>query len=837
ETLRARMRRGGMTLREALDVAVQVADALAAAHAAGIAHRDVKPENIMLRRDGYVKVLDFGLAKLTEQRGDVVDTQAPTLAHVETDPGTVMGTMQYMSPEQARGVSVDARTDIFSLGVVLYEMVAGRAPFEGETRSDLLVSLLSQEPQPLSSLVDEVPAELERIVRKALRKSRDERYQTIKDMSLDLKSLRRELEVGAELERSLAPGGTRSGKFSTASARITASTALDSTERTEQGLQQRTSAILPVAVVKRRRYLFAVVALLLMAGAAFGLYKFFGASKVKGQAAEIFHNVKMVKLTNNGNIKTAAISPDGKYIIYAMDEGGKQSLWLRQVTVASNVRLIPLADISYIGLEFSPDSNFIYYAAFNGHDAAAIYKIPVIGGPPTKVAGDVRTFISISPDGKQLATARLRPEAEEADLIITNLDGSNEQKLITHKYQEIFGWANWSRDGKRLVYPLLQSDSTGFNNVIAVLDIASRTERIVSTRKWPAMSVVKWLADDSGFVMLANDGENPMAQVWKVSYPDGNAQKITNDLSEYRDLSITDDGSVLVATQVQKVSTIWIITKGDASHAQQITPGLGTYYDIAVTPGGKLLYSSDVSGGSDIWEMDADGKNQKQLTAGAGRNYAPMPSRDGRYIVFHSNRSGGIWQIWRMDADGGNPKQLTFHSSESNWPQVSMDNRWVYYVHAEPNQSQTLWRVPIDGGQPAQITQEFSMRPSLSPDGKYIACWQEERIDAQHSRVVITILSAPDARVVKKLDIPPNTSIGWDKGIRWTEDSQSVSFIVEMGGASNVSTLPISGGKPVQMTNFRESTMFAFDWLPGGQLVTSRGLNTSDVVMLTDNPR
>src|SRR5256714_2220259 len=247
ETLRARMKRGGMTLREALNVAVQVAEALTAAHEAGIVHRDVKPENIMLRKDGYVKVLDFGLAKLAEQRGEVVDTQAPTLAKIETDPGTVMGAMQYMSPEQARGKEVDARTDIFSLGVVLYEMVAGRAPFEGETRSDLLVALLSQEPSHFSSFVEEVPAELERIVRKALRKDRDERYQTVKDMALDLKSLRRELEVGAELERSLAPGATRGGRFSTASGRINASTALDSAERTEQGVQQQTSSIQPGA--------------------------------------------------------------------------------------------------------------------------------------------------------------------------------------------------------------------------------------------------------------------------------------------------------------------------------------------------------------------------------------------------------------------------------------------------------------------------------------------------------------------------------------------------------------------------------------------------------------
>lgn len=838
ETLRARMKRGGMTMREALDVAVQVAEALAAAHAAGIAHRDIKPENIMIRRDGYIKVLDFGLAKLAEQRAELVDTQAPTLARVETDPGTVMGTMQYMSPEQARGLQVDARTDIFSLGVVLYEMIAARAPFEGETRSDLLVAVLSQEPPPLASVVDEVPAELDRIVRKALRKDRDERYQTVKDMALDLKSLRRELEVGAELERSLAPGSTRSGRFSTASGRVIASTAIDSTDRTDQGLGSASTTSTSAAPYSKRFILLsAAIALFVIVGVAFGLYKFLGARKGKGEFGQALLNAKITKLTNNGNARTAAISPDGKYIVYAMDEGGNQSLWLRQVAVASNVRLIPLADISYVGVEFSSDSNFIYYAAYNGREPAAVYKIPVIGGPPTKVAGDVRTFLSLSPDGKQMVTARLRPEAEEADLLLSNLDGTGEQKLVTHKFAEIFGWARFSHDGKKLVYPLDKPDPSGPQRVIAVLDIASRAESIVPTRTWPQMSEVKWLGDDSGFIVLANDGENPMGQVWKVSYPDGATQKVTNDLTEYRDLSITNDGRELVAIQIQRVSTVWLTPKADAAHSHQITPGLGTYYDLVVTPGGKILYSSDVAGGSDIWQMDADGKNQKQLTAGAGRNYAPCPSPDGRFVVFHSNRVGGIWQIWRMDADGGNPRQLTFHSSESNWAQVSADSKWVYYIHAEPSQHQTLWRVSIDGGQPTQLSRDFSMRPVVSPDGRYIACWQVEDVTKLNSRWVIAILSAEDGHVVKRLEIPQNTRVGWDEGIRWTPDGQSISFVVDNEGASNISTLSINGGKPQQVTDFRESTMFAFDWFRTGQLVTSRGLNTSDVVMLTDGPR
>jgi serine/threonine-protein kinase len=205
ETLRHHTETSRLKTREVLDIVVQVASALAAAHQAGIIHRDIKPENIMLRPDGYVKVLDFGLAKLTEKQPLTADSQAGTIARKETDPGTVMGTVQYMSPEQARGKVVDARTDIFSLGIVLYELVAGRAPFAGESSTDVLAAILEREPPPLARYADGIPQELQRIVSKCLRKERDERYQTMKDALLDLKELRDELALEAKLERSIRP--------------------------------------------------------------------------------------------------------------------------------------------------------------------------------------------------------------------------------------------------------------------------------------------------------------------------------------------------------------------------------------------------------------------------------------------------------------------------------------------------------------------------------------------------------------------------------------------------------------------------------------------------------
>src|SRR5262245_54997413 len=206
ETLRKRLQGSPLELTEVLDIAIQIAGALEEAHVAGIVHRDIKPENVMLRRNGHVKVLDFGLAKLTERPdSEDTDTEAVTRALVQTDAGIVLGTSQYMSPEQARGKPVDGRTDIWSLGEVLYEMATGRAPFSGETKTDVIVAIAKTEPPPLVRFAPKVPSEFEWIVLKALRKNVDERYQTIKELESDLRKLKQRIEFQSELERTLPP--------------------------------------------------------------------------------------------------------------------------------------------------------------------------------------------------------------------------------------------------------------------------------------------------------------------------------------------------------------------------------------------------------------------------------------------------------------------------------------------------------------------------------------------------------------------------------------------------------------------------------------------------------
>ncbi|MFL6228385.1 MAG: protein kinase domain-containing protein [Pyrinomonadaceae bacterium] len=310
ETLRERMARAPLGLPEALDVAAQVAGALSAAHASGIAHRDIKPENVMLRPDGYLKILDFGLAKLTERRAITNEPEAPTKVNVNTAPGVVMGTVSYMSPEQGRGLRVDARTDVWSLGVVLYELVAGRVPFEGETPSDAIAALLKAEPPLLSRYAPDAPAELQRIVSKSLRKDREERYQTIKDMALDLRELRDELAFAAKLERSVAPGSNNGAPTAAGGGQATAATSAQSAANTSEAAQAHTtsSAEYLVGEVRRHKRAFAVAALLFLSAAVAGGYWFFTRHSANTEQIE---SVAVLPFANEGGNADVEYLSDG----------------------------------------------------------------------------------------------------------------------------------------------------------------------------------------------------------------------------------------------------------------------------------------------------------------------------------------------------------------------------------------------------------------------------------------------------------------------------------------------------------------------------------------------
>src|SRR5262249_3689044 len=363
-TLRQKIRQAALSASEALDVAIQVCSALAAAHEAGIVHRDVKPDNIMLRsRDGFVKVLDFGLVKLTEPQAEGSDTMALTRAIAHTEPGIVMGTVTYLSPEQARGLGVDPRTDIWGVGCVLYEMIAGRPPFAGETKTDLLAAIIKATPAPLSRVAPETPAKLDEIVMKALEKDREDRYQGVKDMLVDLRRLKRRIEFESEVERStsfdssgfsspIVADKTQAPVETQQPARLTSSA---------QIAQPTSSAEFIISEIRRHKAGATIVlglVLTVFGGLAYGIYRFVSPKKPIAH----FQKMKISKLTSSGNVSDVVISPDGKYVVYDVTEGGRQGLWAKYLPTGSVVQIVPPAEVFSLGnVTFSLDGNFVYY--------------------------------------------------------------------------------------------------------------------------------------------------------------------------------------------------------------------------------------------------------------------------------------------------------------------------------------------------------------------------------------------------------------------------------------------------------------------------------------------
>jgi eukaryotic-like serine/threonine-protein kinase len=723
ETLRARLSRGALAHAEALDVAAQTAAALAAAHAAGIVHRDVKPENVMLRPDGFVKVLDFGLAKLTE-KAEAVKSQAPTLAAVSTDPGVVMGTVGYMSPEQARGRDVDARADIWSLGVVLYEMLTGRAPFKGETPTDTLAAIIGKEPPPLARYTADAPEALEWIVTKALTKDLDGRYQTAKEFLTDLKRLRQQLE--------LAAAASRSADVEAAGASARTTGAGSGAARTDGGRRGATrgdasrhtsSAEVILGELKRhRRGLLAagVLLALALAAAGFGLYRF-----LRGRQAAPFQTMRLTRLSDTSDAADAAVSPKGDFVVFVKDEAGRQSLRLRQTSAASSVQIAPPAEaVRYVAPLFSRAGDSIYFLKVaQGSNRAALYRVPVLGGDERRLAEnvstqDTRSNFSLSPDGREVAFVRL-DETINRSLVIHDLEGGGERTLLKLSLPRFVAAPQWSPDGKTIACIAGSFDARGApggNRAVVGVRVDDGAEISVPNQNWSQARALTWLPDSSGLVVSAAVSGGPL-QLWQLSYPEGASRRITNDLSDYYGASPTADSESLVSVQYNLRLNVWTATPDKNSWGlAQLTAGEGRHdgeYGVSWAADGRVVYHSSATGASDIWIADADGKGQRLLSSG-GVNVFPTASPDGRYVVFNSDRSGAA-ALWRVDMDGDHLTQLT---SEGAHPRFSPDGRWVYYYMVG-----ALLKVPAEGGEPVKIPipdDAMATAPAPSPDGRLL---------------------------------------------------------------------------------------------------------------------
>lgn len=825
----------GIKLLEAIDIAIQIASALAASQAAGIAHRDIKPENVILRRDGYVKVLDFGLAKLTE-RPATTDTEAPTRAMVNTSPGAVMGTVNYMSPEQASAETVDSRTDIWSLGVLLYEMTTGRMPFEGPTPSHVIVSILEKDPPLLTRYLTDAPEALEWIVTKALTKNRDDRYQTAREMLTDLRRLKQRLDASAEIERSVAPDSARSGLHVTANnAHTGASTG--SAYPLAEGIDHRTTQIAAPPTVSSAEYLansmgrhklgVAIAVVALVATAIGGVLLW---AKLRAQSASpAFGKVRLSQLTNTGKARIATISPDGKYVVHVVSDGTQSSLWVRQIATSSNVQIVPAAESRYVGMTFSPNGDYVYYLVYEKNmPLGIVYQIPVLGGTPRKIVQDVDTPITFSGDGKRFAWIRNYPQSGETALYIANSDGSGEQKIASRQRPQRFlagspFGPSWSPKEGLIACPVQGPENSIDLGTVVAIDVATKTEKELTQRRWAALQQVVWTPHGTGLILTAQELLGGPNQIWHLSYPGGEVERITNDLNNYNGVSISADGATLATVQSQTSSSVWFTTNGNAETAVKVTSGTNEGGNgLAMTPDGRIVYTVTGAGSSDLFVVNADGTNPRQLTSNAGMNGLPAVSPDGHFIVFVSNRSGAP-HVWRMDSDGTNPKQITSGVAEI-FPVLSPDGRWIVFQDIG---EQRLGKVSIDGESAATVINKLASQPAISPDGKLLACRYREQ---ELSPFKLALISLATGEAVKTIGAPPTLG-----NLEWTSDGRAVVYVDSRGGVSNLWSQPIGGSAPKQLTNFKSDLIFVFDLSKDGkQLALARGTISNDVVLIAD---
>jgi len=824
ETLRKRLSQPALPLKQSLNIAIQVADALSAAHKVGIIHRDIKPENIMLRPDGYVKVLDFGLAKLSEEVSPAVSAEAPT-RQVRTGSGIVMGTAGYMSPEQARGKDVDARTDIFSLGAVIYEMVAQRKPFEGETPSDTLAAILKTDPPSLAQLMPDIPPELARIVQKTLRKDREERYQAVKELLIDLRALKQDLEFQAKMgiEHSLAPVRT-------------SPTAVQSDAPQTSEMRQAISTITDSLTIEIKRHKAVAAAVLcfivlVLAGGAYGLYRYFRQSPVH------FQTTKLTRLTNSGKVINATLSPDGRYVVYVLSDARTHSIWIRQVTTANDKLVLPPADVGIFGITVSRDGNDLYYVIKQNLDKGTLYRMPLFGGTPVKILDWIDAPVSFSPDGKRMAVIRGNyPTEGESALFTVNADGSDERMLARRKLPEgfvpiFFTGPSWSSDGALIAATI--SKVAGQSQVVA-FRVRDGKEQVLTKSGYRFIGRTEWLPDMSGLLVIAGSNSGD-PQVWLLSYPSGEMRAITNDLNQHRAIGLTDAADKFVTVVSSGLVNIWVAPGGDAKQAVQLPVGNLGFYDsggnaVNWTPDGRIVFSSNESSSIDIWIMDPGGGNRKQLTSNAGRNVGAVVSSDGQTIVFTSTRSGAP-AIWRMNIDGSNPKQLTRGISDG-FPSISPDGKWVVYTSLGPTKP-TVWKVSIEGTDARELISKVSTKGLISPDGKLVAYLYPDSHDpfAPANRIAIIPFAGGE---IKTFSFPGAIRI--ETITQWSPDGKSILYNATVNNVTNIWSQPLDGGPAKQVTDFKDSLLSGFAWSRDGKnLACTRGVQMRDAVLISDS--
>jgi Tol biopolymer transport system component/DNA-binding winged helix-turn-helix (wHTH) protein len=609
--------------------------------------------------------------------------------------------------------------------------------------------------------------------------------------------------------------------------------------------------VTPASDLKRRpaALLALLAALVLLAAGIFVLWRTRFRQREPDPVSRL-QETKISRISADGNIGPVAISPDGKYIAFASSDNGKEpersaqgaaaitwqlrgplrpgvSLRIRQLSGASSVEIASSKN-AYNDLTFGPDGNSIFYRQQDDNGMGFVYQVPVLGGGSRKVATDVDSSVTVSPDGKKLAFVRHNPPKEISQLVIAMTDGTGEQVLAQTKYPEAFDYPAWSRDGARVACVLRKSLLGALADLVEV-DVANGKRGRPILQDWPGLGQLAWTANPDGLVFVGQDGTaSGQGQLFYLPYPNGTPRKITNGVDVYERLSVSNDSRHLATVLVQSNATIWVAPASEPERLKQVTAGPGRSdgaVGLAWTKDGSLIFSSRASGSGALWTANLKNGTTQQLTTSADEDFFPSGMPDGS-ILFSSTRLSGKMRIWRMNGDGSDARQLT-SGSDDNRAVSTPDGRWVFYQSSAGGQS-SIWRIPIGGGKAERMSQDLSGAPGISPNGKKFAYFEVLR---DGYKLVAAPIDSNSPRWIFQL---PFVTTPTDDPV-WGSDSSTLQYLRNRDNVTNLWSQPIFGGPAKQLTHYSSGQIFAFAWSRDfSQLALSRGEITRNVVLIED---
>lgn len=775
-TLRQLLAEGPLNERTILDILTQVASALAGAHSAGIVHRDIKPENIMVREDGLVKVLDFGLAKMRRTL-----TESVSGSQFDTGAGTVVGTVQYLSPEQILNEEVDARSDLFSLGVVAYELATGARPFDHPAPGGVLNAILNHAAKPPASLHEGISREFNALIVRLIEKDRELRFSSAGELIARCKQMR---ETQAAFHR-----------FSK-----------------------------PHVKFKRKPLWFALA---LMAAAAALVYL-----PWRGHPLTIGDHLRIDRLTTFGRAFNPAISANGQYVAYLSSQSGENTIHVSQLATGANIQAVAAGPGVISNVAFSPDADYLYFTRIKAPNGAnGLFRTPLFGGQPQLVLGGAHRAIAFSHDGRFAAVVdRDEKNLTTDSLSILNLSTGKSSVIERRSGAETFASAlAWSPDDRYIAAAIGIGNPVG----LAVIERETGAVKSVGPRSFVEVDGLAWFADGQHFLALVDRG-NSLVQIILVDYPGGETKQITNGLDSYQGLSLSASGDLLVTSVRRRSFHLWVAPWTGNSTGQPVDLPTG---EQGVFEGGgglawvgtdRLIDSAPDSQGWNLRLITMTGQVQP-VTRGAHYRAELTVCPDARTVVYKSDESKNL-NLWKTDLVTGESAPVTHGPSVDASPFCSADSKSVIFVSNRKN-TVAIWRAGLDGSAPVML--------HTIPSEDYALSWDHKKI-ASFDRLwwtqppALGIFDMDKGTLLRKINLlldghPSGANLHWAPG------DSGILFPWERNGATNIWIQPVNGLPARQLTHFRSGVVRSISFSPDGKkLAFSQGNDDTDVVLLRD---